>query len=169
MRGRIFGIKKSYILTSAFVLLAAAFLALTLLTILLFKQYYLWFFIFCACCGGYQLLKGVLFHFDSAFYFGILLLSVAGTGFYSTFFNGYFQSLYYILDFAIASYLTFVFFGQKFQLYLAILLYFVALFWLFFKIKFISIGIFVALTCASVVIFILYYSLVNWFVGRKRS
>lgn len=169
MRGRIFGIKKSYILIATFVLLVTAFLSLTLLTILLFNQYYVWFFILCACCGVYQLLKGTLFHFDSAFYFGILLLSIAGTGFYSTYGNSYFQSLYYILDFSIASYLTFVFFGQKFQLYLAILLYFVAISWLFFKIKFISIGIFVALTCASVVIFILYYSFVNWRVGKKRS
>lgn len=169
MRGRILGIKKSYILIAALVLLAVTFLTLTLLTILLFKQYYIWFFILCACCGVYQLLKGTLFRFDSAFYFGILLLSVAGTGFYCTYCNSYFQSLYYILDFAIASYFTFVFFGQKFQLYLGILLYFVALFWLFFKIKFISIGIFVALTCISVVIFILYYSLVNRWAKKKRS
>ena len=170
MRGRILGIKKSYICTTAFILLSAAFLSLTPVTILVFGYNTLWFYIFCACCGVYQLLKGVLFQFDSAFYFGVLLSGVAGVGFYVQFSGSvYFQSLYYILSFAVASYLAYVFFNQRFQLYLGILLYFVSFAWLLFKIKIISIGIFVALTALGVVIFILYYSLVNKLVGKKRS
>ena len=170
MRGRILGIKKSYILSTAFVILSAAFLSLTPITIFVFSYNYLWFFIFCACCGLYQIFKGMLFHFDSAFYFGVLLLCVAGVGFYTQFSGqSTFQEVYYILSFAVASYLTFVFFGQKFQFYLAVLLYFNAFSWLLVKIKVLQTPIFVAICVTSVIIFILYYSLINKIVGKRRN
>lgn len=169
MRGRIFGIKKSYILTTALVLLVALFVAFTLLTTLVYQLYYLWFFIFCLCCGIYQFLKGILFRFDSAFYFGVLLLSVGGVGFFTTFSQfAFYQSVLYILCFAIASYFTFVFFSQKFHLYLSLMLYFVTLFWFFVKIKVISIAIFVAILSASVLIFIVVYTLIIRF-GKKTN
>lgn len=169
MQGRIFGIKKSYILIGLLVLLSSIFLATTLLTILVFNLYYLWFFIFCLCCGLYQFAKGILFKFDSCFYFGVLLLFVGGIGFYVTFSGeNYFQSVYYILAFASASYFTFVFFNQKFQLYIAILLYFATLFWFLAKIKIISIPIFLALILTSVLLFILIYTFFAW-ISRKRS
>lgn len=170
MQGRILGVKKSYILTSMMVVLSATFVALTLVSILLFNMYYLWFFIFCACCGLYQFLKGVLFKFDSAFFFGVLLICIAGVGFYVQFSGKqYFESVFYILAFAVASYLTFIFFQQKFHLYFSIMLYFVSFEWLLTKIKVLSIPIFVAICVASVIIFILCYTLVNkHFAKRKR-
>ena len=136
MRGRIFGIKKSFILTSVFVALAAGFIALCPITIFLLGFKTLWFFILCGCCGIYQILKGAMFKFDSAFYFGTLLLGICATGFYTQFSGiSTFEAVYYILSFAAASYLTYVFFGQKFHLYLSILLYFNAFSWLLTKIK----------------------------------
>ncbi len=170
MRGRILGIKKSYILLSLLVLVCAVFLSTSLVSIFVFDLYYLWFFIFCLCCGLFQFVKGILFRFDSCFYFGVLLLLVGGVGFYTTFSGfAYFQSVYYILAFMIASYLTYVFFNQKFQLYLSILLYFVDLTWLFVKIKFISVSIFVALLITSVILFILIYTLINILSKRKKT
>lgn len=170
MRGRIFGIKKSYILLSLLVFVCAVFLSTSLVSIFVFNLYYLWFFIFCLCCGVFQLVKGILFRFDSCFYFGVLLLLVGGIGFYTTFSGDvYFQSVYYILAFAIASYFTYVFFNQKFQLYLSILLYFADLIWLFVKIKFISLGIFLALLFTSVLLFILIYTIINMLSKRKKA
>lgn len=170
MRGRILGVKKSYILLSLLILLIATFLSTSLVCIFVFELYFLWFFIFCLACGLFQFVKGILFRFDSCFYFGVLLLMIGGIGFYTTFSgNVYFQSVYYILAFACASYFTFVFFNQKFQLYLAFLLYFVDLSWLFVKIKFISLGIFLALLLTGVLLFILIYTLLNILSNKKNK
>ena len=169
MQVRIFGVKKSLILTSLFVVLCAGFISTSLLTILLYKNYYLWFFIFCLSCGFYQLAKGVMFRFDSALYFGILLLSIGGVGFYTIFSgNGRFQSVFYILSFASASYFTYLAFNQKFQLFLAILIYFACIMWLLVKINIFSVEIFVAITVASVIIFILSYTALQMF-NKKRD
>ena len=170
MEGRIFGIKKSYILTAFFAISVALFVSLSLLSIFVYKLDFMWFFIFCLCTGGYQLLKGVLFKFDSAFFFGVLLLFIGGSGVYAFFMKqSYFQSVYYILSFSSASYFTYAFFDQKFHLYLSILLYFATILWFLTKIKIISVLIFVAILLSSVLIFIVGYTLLVKFKSAKAK
>lgn len=168
MQGRILGIKKTSILTFVFVLSCAITIALSLLTIFLYKNYYLWFFIFCLSFGFFELIKGLLFKFDSAFYFGILLLSIGGVGLWTNLSGKtYFQSVSYILCFAMASYFTFALFNQKFQLYLSLLLYFACILWFLVKINILSWGIFLAIMLAIVLIFILIYSLVQRYLNKN--
>ena len=167
MKGRILGIKKTYILSAILLLTSIICIVGSVLSVFIYKLDYLWFFIFCLCAGVYQFIKGILFKLDSAFYFGISLIGVGITGFYGTF-QYIYQSVLYILSFSSASFFTFVYFRQKFHLYLSILLYFITIITFLFKIKIFTIVIFVALIVVSVLIFILSFTMASK-NSRKRS
>lgn len=168
MRGRIFGIKKTTILAISFYLAIVLIITATLLTTLLYKNYFVWFFFFCLFAGGHLLVKALLFRIDSSCYFGFLLFFVGLVGVLVQFLGLFeLQSVYFILAFALASFATYCFFRQRFQLSIALILFSIALAWFFYKINLLPFWIFIAILCAGVLSFILKYLIKSY--TRKRS
>lgn len=162
MRGRILGIKKSYILAAVLALSSALFLFSTLVSVLVFHLDFLWFYLFCLCAGIYQLCKAALFKLDSALYVGTLLFTISIAGIYSFALNLWnFFPVLLLSSFFFASFVTFALFSQKFHLYFSILLLFIAISLFFMKINIISSAFFVALTVANVLIFVIGYTLLQ--------
>ncbi len=163
MQGRIFHIKKTTILSISFYFAILAFLTAMVLSIVLLKNYYLWFFFFCVFAGGHLIIKSLLFHLDSACYFGSLLFFVGAFGLTINFLHiNYFSSVYYILAFSFASYFTYCFFEQHFQLALALILLSIDIAWFFYKINLLSLWIFIAFLTALVLIFVVKFLFKNY-------
>lgn len=163
MQGRIFKIKKTTILSFSFYLAILSFIVASVLTIVLLKNYYVWFFFFCLFAGLHLLLKSVLFYLDSCFYFGSLLFLIGAFGLLTHFLNLlYFQSVYYILAFAFSSYFTFCFFNQKFHLIAGVCPFLIDIAWFFYKINMITVWIFIAFVLALVLLFVVKYLLKNY-------
>lgn len=168
MRGRILGIKKTTILAISFVLAFVFIIAATFLSTLLYRNYIIWFFFFCLFSGVHLLIKASLFRIDSSCYFGFLLFFVGLTGVLVQILGLFaLQSVYFILAFALSSFATFCFFGQKFQLWIAIILFLIDLAWFFYKINLLPFWIFIAILCLGVLSFILKYLIKSY--TRKRS
>ena len=155
MRGRILGVKKTTIMSFGFYLTFLLIITSTLLSILLLKNYYLWFFFLCFFCGGYLLLKAFFFRVDSSCYFGFLLFFVGVSGILDNFLHIGFVSALYIFSFAIASFLTFCFFKEYFQLYLGLSLFIIGLAWFFYKIYLLPLWIFLAILTICVLLFVI--------------
>ena len=167
MKGHVLGIKKSSLLIASFFVNALAFFALLFVSIFLFKSSSLWFFYLCLFCGQHLLIKAMLFHLDSSCYFGTLLFLVGTLGQIIEFKAGLtFSAVYFLLAFAFASLATYCFFNQKFHLVLFIVFAGNALAWFFYKINFISLGIFIAICLSLVLLFVLKYLISNF---AKRS
>ena len=163
MQGRVFKLKKTTILSISFYFAITAFLVSTVLSVVLIRNYYAWFFFFCLFVGLHLLVKSLLFHLDSCCYFGLLLFFIGAFGIIVQFLNLlYFQSVYYLLAFAFASYFTYCFFNQKFHLVLAFSFFLVDVVWFFYKINLVSIWIFIAFVGLIVLSFVLRYLLKNF-------
>lgn len=122
MRGRIFGVKKTSILIFSLIFNVALTVTLIFLSIFLWKNPFLWYFLFCICAGMHSLTKAALFKLDSAAYLGFLLLfiGVAGTVIYAL--NLEFKYFFLMTAAGLASLVTYILTGQKFHIYLSILL-----------------------------------------------
>lgn len=122
VRGRVFGVKKSTILLVSCLCNLLFCLTFVLLSIFLWQNYFLWFFIFCFFAGLHSLIKSLLFRLDSACYFGFLLIGVGVAGILSYSFSWPFKFFYFMLGSGAASLLTYLFTKQKFHIFLGILL-----------------------------------------------
>ena len=156
MRSRFLSIKKSNWLIISAVLNLVIFLSLSIVCFVVLKLYNAWFFLFCINVGCHLILKGLLFKFDSSFYFGTVLLLVGALYFYSLGLDIlHLYPVFILLSFSFASFITFLIFRQPFQLFLSLSLIFVTLGLLLFLLNLISVWIFLAITSASVLLFIL--------------
>lgn len=155
MRGRILGVKKTTIVSFSFYLTFLFIISSTLLTTLLLKNYFLWFFFLCLFCGTHLLIKAVLFRVDSSCYFGFLLFFIGISGILDSFLHITFVSALYIFSFALASFLTFCFFKEFFQFYLGLALFIIGLAWFFYKIYLLPLWIFLAILTACVLLFVI--------------
>ena len=162
MRARVFSIKKSTLLSLSLAVNTIFFFFFFVLSVLFLKNYNLWFFIFCFFIGLHLINKSLLFKFDSSCYFGVLLLFIGLLYFLAFFFNiMYIYSVFVASSFSIASFSTYVFFKQSFQLFLALSLFFVTIGLLLFVLKLISVWIFVAIISASVILLVVRYFTLN--------
>ena len=148
MRGRIFGVKKTTIMSISFYLAFLLIITSTLLSVFLLKNNFVWFFFLCLFCGLHLLVKAVLFHADSSCYFGSILFFIGGFGLIVHFCGlFYFASVFYISAFALSSFFTFLFFKQVFHLWIAIAIIVSDIAWFFYKINLLPLWIFVAILC----------------------
>ena len=157
MRGRIFTIKKTTILRLSFIINLLLFVASSLISFFVIKNYNLWFFMFCLFIGLHLIIRSFLFKFDSSCYFGFLLLFVGIFYLYCLFFNLSMYPLFILLSFSIASYLTAFFYKQNFHYFLSISLILVDIGLLLYMINIITIWIFLAIILAVVILLICRY------------
>lgn len=158
MRGRIFHIKKTTILSVSFWLAILLSITAIVLSMVLFQNFNIWFYFFSLFCGIYLSIKSALFGLDSSCYFGSLLTLVGAFGILIDILHLFeIQSVYFLLSFSFASFTTYCFYSQKFQLYIAIALFFVTTAWFLCKINLLSIWIFIAIVVACMLSFIVRY------------
>ncbi len=163
MQGRVFYIKKTTILSISFYSAIISIAASTLLTILLMKNYYIWFDFFCLFSGMHLLIKSMLFRLDSCCYFGSTLFFIGAFGLLIHFLSLFtFQEIYYMLAFSFSSFVTYCFFKQKFQLLISLILFFAALLWFFYKINVIPLWIFIAFLVSLVLLFVVKHLIKNF-------
>ncbi len=122
MRGRVFGIKKSTIMRASFLICLALCIFLVLFSIFYWKNYFLWFFIFCFFAGLQTIVKSMLFRLDSACYLGFLLIFLGVAGFCSYWFGLSYKYFFLMSAAGLASECTFIFTKQKFHFFGGILL-----------------------------------------------
>lgn len=157
MRGRIFTIKKTTILRLSFIINLLLFVASSVISFFVIKNYNLWFFMFCLFIGLHLIIRSFLFKFDSSCYFGFLLLFVGIFYLYCLFLNLAMYPLFILLSFSIASYLTAFFYKQNFHYFLSISLILVDIGLLLYMINIITIWIFLAIILAVVILLICRY------------
>ncbi len=158
MRGRILNIKKSSILRCSFLLTWLLIIGEILLSTLLLKNNYLWFYGLCLFLGLHLLLKSTLFHLDSCCYFGFLLFFIGISGILANFTPlGHIFLTLITFAFGLASILTYLFFDQQFHFFIAIILFFVAIGVFFSQIGLIPFWISLAILAVGVLLFILKY------------
>ena len=156
MRGRLFGVKKSYILRAVIILMLLSTIASSLACILVLKIYDLWFFNICLALGIFQMTKAMLFKLDSCLYLGSLLILIGTSGYVFWLTKTLDYAIFYIsLAFAISSIFTFIKCGQKFHLVFAFSTIFVTLFGLLVKKNLITLPIFIAFVGSFLLLLIL--------------
>lgn len=158
MRGRVFGIKKTDILKCTFFIALISTIVFTVLSCVLIKNYYCWFYGFCLMFGLHFLIKSWLFRLDSCCYYGSLLFFIGLSGILMlfTFLATYFVSML-IFSFFMASFLTFIFFRQYFHAFLSFFLFFAGVSQVLYEIKLIPFWISLAIGGVGVILFILKY------------
>ena len=145
MKGRVMGFKKTWFLRSIALCCALLFVGLTCFAFLKLKIPNLWFYSFCLGVGIYELSKGLLFRFDSALYFGLLMTNIGASGYIFYLCNLREYAVFFIaISFIIASILTFVLCQQRFHLILAYSITFLSLYGFLFAKKLISTPILIA-------------------------
>ncbi len=158
MKGRIFTIKKTTILKLSFIFNVLLFITSSLISFLVIKNYNLCFFMFCIFIGLHLLIRSFLFRFDSSCYFGFLLLFIGGFYLYCLLLNlQEFYSVFLLMSFSLASYLTAFFYQQNFQYYLSFSLIFVSIDLFLYLLNIISILIFLAIILLIVVLLLCRY------------
>ena len=156
MRGRLLGIKKTYLLLASILISLAFFIFSCYFAVLDYRIYDLWFYNFCVSLSIFELSKGFLFKLDSSLYLGFLLLflGIAGNIFWLT--NTTEYAVFYIFSaFSISSIATFIKTGQKFHLIFAYSIIFVSIFGILLKKNFITWPIFIAFVGAFLLLLIL--------------
>ena len=162
MKSRVLRIKKSTWLTLSLVVNTLFFVATSVLFCLFLNNYNLWFFAFCLFVGLHLINKSLLFKFDSSCYFGVLLFLIGIFYFIAFNFEIVFNYPFLVLiAFSFASFCTFLFFNQSFQLFLFISLFFVSIGLELFLFNLISIWIFVAFIGVSVILLLVRYFTLN--------
>ncbi len=158
MRGRIFTIKKTTILRLSFIVNLLFFIASSLISFLVIKDYNLCFFMFCFFIGFHLIIKSILFKFDSSFYFGALLLFIGIFYVYCLLLNILpYYSLFVVLSFSLSSYLTGYVYKQIYHYYLSFSLFFVNIGLLLYLINLISVWIFLAIILTVVILLLCKY------------
>ena len=156
MRGRINGIKKTYILRFLSVALILLFIGFIFLNIFVLPFPTLWFFAFSFLLGIFEVSKSRLFKLDSGFYLGSLLIFIGISGFIFTLTKtNEFWYLYLMFDFFLSSFLTFLVCGQYFHLIFDFSLLFVLIFTTLYTFSFITLPIFIAFLLSFLLLFIL--------------
>lgn len=162
MKSRVLSVKKSTWLSLSLVVNIFLFVTASVLFCLFLKDYNLWFFIFCLFIGLHLINKSLLFKFDSSCYFGVLLFLIGFLYFIAWWFDILnFYSVFVLISFSFASFCTYSFFHQSFQLFLALSLFFVTIGLFLFVINLISIWIFVAILALSVILLVIRYFTLN--------
>ncbi len=165
MRGRIAGIKKTDILRCSFFITWLLIIAQAVLSIVLLKNNYIWFFGLCFFLGGHLLVKSKLLFLDSYCYFGSLLFFVGISGVLAILTPlSKFLALMLILSFAFASMITYITHHEYFHFFIAILLFFVSISEFLSQINLIPFWISLAIGGVGVLLL-----LVKYFVYIKRS
>ncbi len=165
MRGRIAGIKKTDILRCSFFVTVSLIIVQLVLSIVLLKNNYLWFFGLCFFLGVHLLIKSRLFFLDSSCYFGSLLTFVGLSGIFAILTPmSNFLVMMLILSFAFASMVTYVAHHEHFHFFIAILLFFVALSEFLSQINLIPFWISLAIGGVGVLLLV-----VKYFIFIKRS
>lgn len=155
MKGRIFSIKKSTWLMISLILNIVIFLTLSIFSIVIDADYDNIFFLFCLGTGIHQIVKGVLFKFDSSCYLGISLLLVGFFYFFSKMIGIlWLYPVFILLSFSFSSFSIGYFFKQPYHFFLSISLFFVCLGLLLFLFKIISVWFFVAILVCCVLLLI---------------
>ena len=158
MKGRILSIKKTTLLRLSFIVNFIFYITTLILSLTVFNTKNLWFFSFCIFVGVVLITKSMLFRTDSSCYFGTLLFCIGIFYLYAVYFDiMHFYSVFVIASFSIASFMTFSFFKEQFQLLLCISLFFASITTIIFLLKFISIYIFLAFIFANVLLLICSY------------
>ena len=166
MRGRIGSVKKSNILKWTLITFLLLFFIFIFLNIFIIPYPTLWFYVFCTLLGFYELLKSRFFKLDSSFYLGALVFLIGISGFVFIFTNTIqYVHLYLLGDFFLASILTFIFFGQKFNIVISYLIFFVTIFTLLYTFSLISLPIFIAILVSFLILLILI--IIFNFIWRK--
>ena len=156
MRGRINGIKKTYILRFLSVALILLFIGFIFLNIFVLPFPTFWFFAFSFLLGIFEVSKSRLFKLDSGFYLGSLLIFIGISGFIFTLTKtNEFWYLYLMFDFFLSSFLTFLVCGQYFHLIFDFSLLFVLIFTTLYTFSFITLPIFIAFLLSFLLLFIL--------------
>ncbi len=153
MSGRVFGIKKSTILQISLLLNIFLGSGLILFSLLYLKNPNLWFFIFCIFAAVQSIVKSMLFRLDSACYLGFLLLLIGVSGFLVFFFDISSKYFYLMLAAALASFATFLFTKQKYQLMLGILVAGVATISFLYVQKILNLALFISILLIFLFIF----------------
>lgn len=126
MEGRLFGIKKSLLLSLLAMANFLAFLSYIFVSIFYLKSPVFWFFAFCIFVGVFELCKSMLFKYDSCLYLGSLLLFIGIFGFVFSYTNATAYAPFYIcLAFVLASVCTYMFTEHNFHLIIAFSILFV--------------------------------------------
>ena len=146
MKGRFLKIKKTTLLRLSFIF--NIFLMILFTSLFMYKNIVpdIWFYFFILFLGVHLLVKSFLFNLDSACYFGSILFSLGI--FYIICIRYeiiYFYPVFILFSFSIGSFFCFYFFNQKFQLFLAISLFFVSITLFLFLNNLISIYFFLAI------------------------
>ena len=156
MRGRILKIKKSTLLKASFSLACIFFIFSTIFFIFFSKHQDFWFFCFLMEAGSCVFLRGLFLKIDSSHFLGIVMFFIGATFFYCFFTNiSYVYPSFLPLSFSLASLLTYGCFGNKLHLKSFVFFVFLSLFIFFFQISVLPFDFFLAITCFSVLIFIL--------------
>jgi hypothetical protein len=123
VKSRVFGIKKINILKSIVIINAVLFVVSIFVSIFVLKNPKIWFYFFCTFVGFYLLVKSYLYKNDSNCYLGFLLLFVGFLLCFNEFFLIIEEGYMILFSFISASFMTFVFYQQKFHLFLSIILF----------------------------------------------
>lgn len=156
MLGRWFRVKKTWLFRVFAGFLFLCFIALTVLSFVLFKIPDLWFYSFCICVGALELIESFMFNFDSAFYFGSLLSLIGAFGYVYAFLNLRKYAIFFVaIAFIFASLVTTLRFKQKFHLVIAYSILFPTIFGFLFATNLITLPIFIAFCSAFLVLLLL--------------
>lgn len=162
MKARVLLIKKSSLLYLSLAVNILLFIIFSLSFCLTLENYNLWFFFFCLFVGAHLINKSLLFKFDSSCFFGAALLLIGLLYFVAYYFQIInFYSVFLLVSFSFASFSTYIFFQQNFQLALSLSLFFVSIGLLLYKIKLISFLIFLAIIGLSMILLIVRYFTLN--------
>lgn len=165
MLGRLFGIKKTYILRIVATIMLLGFVATIFLDTFLFESPTIWFYSFFIMIGIYHFSKGLLFDFDSSFYFGTLFLCLGSFGIVWTFTSTQkFVWLFVGLSFLVSSLLTFVKFNQKYHLIVCYSIIFVNIYLFCLSKNLITLPNFIAIVVPFLLLLIL-----TSFISLKRK
>jgi len=156
MEGRILTVKKSTWLIVSLVFNFLLFLGMSIVSFIYTKNINSAFFFFCIATGIHQIIKSILFKFDSSCFLGTMLFLIGLFYFFADMFDIFWlYPVFIVVSIVFSSMTVGIYFDQPFQIFLSFSLYFVGIGLLFFLLKIFSIWIFVAICVVSVLLLII--------------
>ena len=146
-------------------------LFLIFFSIFYWKNYFLWFFVFCFFAGIQTLMKAFLFKMDSATYIGFELFFLGISGFLCYFFALDFKPLILLFASGVASLFTFFFTKQQFHLFGGTLMLVSGLVGYLYAFKILNLAIFLTIYLIFLFIFFLICAilLIRYFKKGKKG
>lgn len=166
MRGRLSGIRRTLLLRISAGIHGILALFFLLFSILYLKEDELWFFVFLICCGSFLLTRSFLFHSDSSFYFGSLLLQIGMIGTISVYYL--LPSATYLFATALVSLLTMLVFKQKFHLIISCIFLYAGINTLCYQLGIINLTIFLSLFAILLFIFFVFCVMIVYKFKRRK-